>query len=403
MNVEFAAEDLAFQAEVKAFIDENLTPDMREVLQRSPTGHLSKTLQIEWQQRLAKKGWAVPNWPAEWGGPSWTATQKYIFDLEMSKASAPRVLPFGVTMVAPVIMKYGSQAQKEQYLPDIRESKVWWCQGYSEPGSGSDLASLGTTAKRDGDHYIVNGTKTWTTLGQHADMIFCLVRTSKEEKRQDGISFLLIDMKSEGITVNPIVTIDNPPPGHQEINTVFFENVKVPAENLIGEEGKGWTYAKYLLEFERGNAYAPALLAKLDRIRSYASQLEASGEPLAADPGYQRKLADTEIAIRAMEFTELRILSALSSGQNVGPESSMLKCRGTELQQQVAELALETVGAQGIPFHHPDPSAGMNEEPVYDWTSAKAPLHHFNIRKASIYAGSNEVQRNIMAKLVLGL
>ena len=403
MNLEFSSEDLAFQTEVRTWIEENLTADMREVLERSPTGHLGKDLQIEWQKRLNSKGWAVPNWPEEWGGPSWTPTEKYIFDLEMSRAGAPRMLPFGATMVAPVIMKFGTQEQKDRYLPDIRESNVWWCQGYSEPGSGSDLASLATTARREGDHYIVNGTKTWTTLGQYADWIFCLVRTSKEDKRQEGISFLLIDMKTEGITVDPIITLDRPQVGHQEINTIFFENVKVPAENLIGEEGKGWTCAKYLLEFERGNAYAPSLKAKLGRIRQYAAANVADGAPLIEDTSFSRKLDETEIAVSSMEFTELRILGALASGQNVGPESSMLKCRGTELQQQVAELAPESVGEKGIPFQHPEPRVGLNEEPVFDWSAANAPLHHFNIRKASIYAGSNEVQRNIMAKLVLGL
>lgn len=403
MNLEFSSEDLTFQTEVREWIEENLTAEMREVLKRSATGHLSKELQIEWQQRLAAKGWAVPNWPSEWGGPDWTPSQKYVFDLEMSRAGAPRMLPFGATMVAPVIMKFGTEEQKQQYLPDIRESKVWWCQGYSEPGSGSDLASLSTTAKREGDHYIVNGTKTWTTLGQYADMIFCLVRTSKEEKRQEGISFLLIDMNTPGITVDPIVTIDVPAKGHQEINTVFFENVKVPVENLVGEEGKGWTCAKYLLEFERGNAYSPGLKAKLGRIRGYAGSNPVGGGTLLDDASFVRKLDETEIAIGAMEYTELRILGALASGQNVGPESSMLKCRGTELQQQVAEMALECVGPQGMPFHHPAPHPGVNEEPTFDWESANAPLHHFNIRKASIYAGSNEVQRNIMAKLVLGL
>ena len=403
MNLEFSSEDLAFQQEVRGWIEANLTAEMREVLQRSPTGHLGKELQIEWQQRLAQKGWAVPNWPAEWGGPQWTPSQKYVFDLEMSRAGAPRMLPFGATMVAPVIMKFGTEEQKQRYLPDIRESKVWWCQGYSEPGSGSDLASLGTTAKREGDHYIVNGTKTWTTLGQYADWIFCLVRTSKEEKRQQGISFLLIDMKSEGITVDPIITLDRPSVGHQEINTVFFENVKVPVENLVGEEGKGWTCAKYLLEFERGNAYAPGLKAKLGRIRQYAAANVADGAPLSEDAAFSRKLDECEIAISSMEYTELRILGALAAGQNVGPESSMLKCRGTELQQQVAELALESVGEKGIAFQHPEPMVGLNEEPIFDWSAANAPLHHFNIRKASIYAGSNEVQRNIMAKLVLGL
>ena len=403
MNLDFSSDELAFQTEVRNWIEENLTADMREVLERSPTGHLGRELQLEWQRRLAKRGWAVPNWPAEWGGPSWTPAQKYIFDLEMSRVGAPRMLPFGATMVAPVIMKFGTQEQKERFLPDIRESKVWWCQGYSEPGSGSDLASLSTTAKREGDEYVVNGTKTWTTLGQYADWIFCLVRTSKEDKRQEGISFLLIDMKTPGITVDPIITLDQPSTGHQEINTVFFENVRVPAENLVGEEGKGWTCAKYLLEFERGNAYAPSLKAKLGRIRSYAAANVIDGAPLIEDAGFARKLDEAEIAISAMEFTELRILGALAAGQNVGPESSMLKCRGTELQQQVAELALESVGPQAIPFQHPEPAVGLNEEPIFDWQSSKAPLHHFNIRKASIYAGSNEVQRNIMAKLVLGL
>ncbi|MEE4298628.1 MAG: acyl-CoA dehydrogenase family protein [Pseudomonadales bacterium] len=403
MNLEFSSEDIAFQQEVRSWIEENLTAEMREVLERSATGHLGKELQVEWQKRLATKGWAVPNWPVEWGGPNWSPTQKYIFDLEMSRVGAPRMLPFGAPMVAPVIMKFGTEEQKQRFLPDIRDSNVWWCQGYSEPGSGSDLASLATTARREGDHYVVNGTKTWTTLGQHADWIFCLVRTSKEEKRQQGISFLLIDMKSEGITVDPIITLDRPAVGHQEINTVFFENVKVPVENLVGEEGKGWTCAKYLLEFERGNAYAPGLKAKLGRIREYAAANVADGAPLIEDPGFARKLDECEIAISSMEFTELRILGALAAGQNVGPESSMLKCRGTELQQQVAELALESVGEQGIPFQHPEPIVGLNEEPVFDWPSANAPLHHFNIRKASIYAGSNEVQRNIMAKLVLGL
>lgn len=403
MNLAFSEQDLTFQQEVRSWIESNLTSEMREVQERSPTGHLSKDLQIEWQQRLAKKGWSVPNWPKELGGPGWSPSEKYIFDLEMSRAGAPRMLPFGVTMVAPVIMKFGTEEQKQKYLPDIRDSKVWWCQGYSEPGSGSDLASLSTQAKREGDHYIVNGTKTWTTLAQHADWIFCLVRTSKEDKPQNGISFLLIDMKSEGVTVDPIVTIDRPAKGYQEINTVFFENVKVPAENLVGEEGKGWTCAKYLLEFERGNAYAPGLQASLNRIRAYAAENVRDGKSLLEDRAFRRRLDETEIAVRSMEFTELRILGALAAGQNVGPESSMLKCRGTELQQQVTELALESVGHQGMAFLHPPPVPGFNEEPVFDWESHKAPPRYFNTRKASIYAGSNEIQRNIMAKLVLGL
>jgi alkylation response protein AidB-like acyl-CoA dehydrogenase len=307
-------------------------------------------------------------------------------------------------MVAPVIMEFGTQEQKDKYLPDILASKVWWCQGYSEPGAGSDLASLGTKAVRDGDHYVVNGTKTWNTLGQHADMIFCLVRTSNEDIPQKGISFLLIDMHTPGIDVQPIVTIDNPPKGYQEINMVHFDEVKVPVENLIGEEGKGWTYAKYLLEFERGNAYSHGLKAGLNHIKQMAlSEQNGQGTSLMEDEEFAQKLSSTEIAISAMEFTELRILSSISTGKNVGPESSLLKCRGTELQQELTELAVETVANYTVPFNHPAPEKGLNYEPIGpDYANVTAP-EYFNTRKVSIYAGSNEIQRNIMAKLVLGL
>ena len=258
MDLEFSQEDFAFQMEVRQWIEEKYPEEMRK--QR----HLRKEDQVYWQQALYERGWAGLNWPEEYGGPGFTPTQRYLYDLEMSAAGTPGILPFGQSMVAPVIMAFGTDEQKEKYLPDILSSRVWWCQGYSEPGSGSDLASLRTKAVREGDHYVVNGTKTWNTLGQHADMIFCLVRTSDEDIPQKGISFLLIDMHSPGIDVQPIVTIDNPPDGYQEINMIHFTDVKVPAENLIGEEGKGWTYAKYLLEFERGNAYSHGLKASLE-------------------------------------------------------------------------------------------------------------------------------------------
>ncbi|MFN3237688.1 MAG: acyl-CoA dehydrogenase family protein [Pseudomonadales bacterium] len=404
MDLNFSEEDFAFQQEVRQWIKENYPEEMRERHKRSANGHLDKDDHVYWQQALAKKGWAGLNWPAEYGGPEFTPTQRYLFDLEMAAADTPGILPFGQSMVAPVIMKYGTEEQKQKYLPDILASNVWWCQGYSEPGSGSDLASLRTKAVRDGDEYVVNGQKTWNTLGQYADMIFCLVRTSDEDIRQMGISFLLIDMNSPGIEVRPIVTIDGPAEGRQEINEVHFTDVRVPVENLIGEEGKGWTYAKYLLEFERGNAYSHGLKAGLHGIRAMAeTEIGADGKPLIEDEDFQRKLNETEIAIHAMEFTELRILSSLSTGKNVGPESSLLKCRGTELQQRLTELAVEAVGNYALPFDNTGSMKGVNFDPIGpEYAAATAPAY-FNNRKVSIYAGSNEIQRNIMAKLVLGL
>jgi alkylation response protein AidB-like acyl-CoA dehydrogenase len=312
------------------------------------------------------------------------------------------VVPFGMTMVAPVIMKFGTPEQKEKYLPDILHSNVWWCQGYSEPGAGSDLASLKTKAEDKGDHFVVNGVKTWTTLAQHADMMFCLVRTSQESKRQLGISFLLIDMKSPGVRVSPIITLDQPEPPFQEINMVYLEDVEVPRENLVGELGQGWTCAKYLLEFERGNAYSPALKGALAHLRSIAgNETDGDGAALAEDDDFQARLRDVEVQVLALEFTELRILGALAAGQNVGPESSLLKTRGTELQQAVTELALEAIGNYAFPLDQSTPEAAPADVgPDYAVGIAQ---DYFNTRKVSIYAGSNEIQRNIMAKMVLGL
>jgi len=404
MDLSFSDEDFAFQKEVRGWIAENYPEDMKLRHERSANGHLEKEAHVYWQQALYKKGWAGLNWPAEFGGPDFTPTQRYLYDLEMSAAGTLHVLPFGMSMVAPVIMKYGTQAQRDKYLPDILASRVWWCQGYSEPGSGSDLASLSTKAVRDGDHYVVNGTKTWNTLGQYADMIFCLVRTSKEDIRQKGISFLLIDMKSPGIEVRPIITIDGPPEGRQEINEVHFTDVRVPIENCIGEEGKGWTYAKYLLEFERGNAYSHGLKAGLANLKSIAATERSSdGSSLLEDEAYQAKLSSVEIEIHAMEFTELRILSSLSTGKNVGPESSLLKCRGTEIQQSLTELMVEAVGNYSVPFDNSRSIKGNNFEAIGPEYASKASPAYFNTRKVSIFAGSNEIQRNIMAKMVLGL
>ncbi len=404
MDLTFSEEDFVFQKEVREWIKDNYPEEMRQRHRRSANGHVDKEDHVYWQQALHKKGWAGLNWPAEYGGPSFTPTQRYLFDLEMAAADTLGVMPFGLSMVAPVIMKYGTEEQKEKFLPDILATNKWWCQGYSEPGSGSDLASLKTKAVLDGDHYVVNGSKTWNTLGQYADMIFCLVRTSEEEIRQMGISFLLIDMHSPGIEVRPIVTIDGPAPGRQEINEIHFEDVRVPAENLIGEAGKGWTYAKYLLEFERGNAYSHGLKASLAGLREIAdTEFGSDGRLLSEDDSFMNKLAQVEIDIHAMEFTELRILSSISTGKNVGPESSLLKCQGTELQQALTELMVEAVGNYAVPFDNTGSVKGVNFEPIGpEYANVAAPTY-FNTRKVSIYAGSNEIQRNIMAKMVLGL
>ncbi len=404
MDLNFSEEDRAFQQDVREWLEINWPEEERERAARSAMRRMSKEDHVRWQKALAAKGWATPNWPKAYGGAGFTPNQNYIFDLETARVGAPGVIPFGIKMVAPVIMKFGTQEQKDRFLPDIQETNVWWCQGYSEPGSGSDLASLSTKAVDQGDHYLVNGVKTWTTLAQYADWMFCLVRTSQEEKRQMGISFLLIDMKTPGITVNPIVTLDQPPEGFQEINMVYMEDVKVPKENLVGEEGKGWTCAKYLLEFERGNAYSPGLKSALKHVRAMAEQeSDAQGGRLMDQEGLRSRIDDIEIQILALEFTELRILGALAAGQNVGPESSLLKTRGTELQEAITELAVEVSGSYALPFDASTPAPGDNFQPVGPEYTNGVTQHYFNTRKVSIFAGSNEIQRNIMAKLVLGL
>jgi alkylation response protein AidB-like acyl-CoA dehydrogenase len=410
MDLAFTSEDLAFQSQVRAWIADAYSPQLRAKMALSKNGYLDKAGQLEWQHALYKKGWAAPDWPVEMGGPGWTSSQRYIFNMEVSAAGCPQPSPMGLKMVAPVIMAFGNDEQKAQHLPKILASEIWWCQGYSEPGSGSDLASLQMKAEkttRDGvDGYILNGSKIWTTHAQWADWMFNLVRTSTEAKNQNGISFILVDMKTSGISVRSLPTLDGPVDGQQEINQVFYEDVFVPASNLIGEEGKGWTYAKYLLEFERGNAYAPGLKNALKKVKRIA-QVEQAGEGvLAADPDFARKLADLEIQISVLDATELKIFSGLSSGKSVGAASSMLKCKGSEMQQAISELALEAVGEAGIPFVADSWAIvdGRSNDPfpVPDYAAAVAPSY-FNYRKTSIYAGSNEIQRNIMAKMVLGL
>jgi alkylation response protein AidB-like acyl-CoA dehydrogenase len=404
MDLAFSPEDIAFQKEVREYIEANLDDEMKRLGGQSKNGYINKEGMVRWHKTLAAKGWAAPHWPKEYGGTGWSPTQKYIYDLECARAGTPTLSPMGVRMVAPVIMAFGTDEQKKQHLPSILNCDKWWCQGYSEPGSGSDLASLQMRAEDKGDHYLCNGTKIWTTHAQWADWMFCLVRTNPNtEKRQEGISFILIDMKTPGITVKPIVTLDGPVEDEQEINEVFFDDVKVPKANRIGEEGKGWTYAKYLLEFERGNTYAPGLKRGIRKLRTIASaELDGQGGAMVDDPDFQAKINDLEIQATALEFTELRIFAELAGGQNPGAKSSILKTRGSEMQQRLSELLVEAVGGYAQPFVQDTFAISNEPRPGPDHAAPVAPAY-FNYRKASIYAGSNEIQRNIMSKLVLGL
>ncbi|MBT4689514.1 MAG: pimeloyl-CoA dehydrogenase large subunit [Rhodospirillaceae bacterium] len=403
MDIQYSDDELAFRDEVRAFIAENHTPEIKAKTAKSMTGYIHQDDHVTWQKALHKKGWIATNWPVEHGGPGWSATQKYIYDTEMLRAGTLRPVAFGLKMVAPVIMEFGTEEQKQKYLPDILQSNVWWCQGYSEPGSGSDLASLQTRAIPDGDDYIVNGSKIWTTMAQRADMIFCLVRTSTEGKRQEGISFLLIDMTTPGIKVEPIVLLDQTDAPEQEVNQVFFTDVRVPQTNRVGKENDGWTVAKYLLEFERGNAYAGGLHGGLGRVREIAKQERGDGARLIDDPAFAAKLAALEVTARAVEYTELRTLSALGAGQRVGASSSILKCQGSTMTQEVGELAVEAMAYYASPFDRGVLDAGANVEPIGPDYAAAAAGRYFNQRKATIYGGSNEVQHEIVAKRILGM
>ena len=407
MDLSFSDQDIAFQKEVRDWIAAAFTPELRAQTAMSKNGYLDKAGQIAWQKKLFEKGWVAPNWPQEFGGPGLSPSQRAILQMELGDAGCPSVSPMGVSMVAPVIMAFGNDAQKAEHLPPILSSDIWWCQGYSEPGSGSDLASLQMSAVRDGDEYVLNGSKIWTTHAQWADWMFCLVRTSKEGKPQEGISFIIFPMDLDGISVRALPTLDGPAEGEQEINQVFFENVRVPIEDsLIGEENKGWTYAKYLLQFERGNAYAPRLRHALAKVRKIAGIEQSDGTPLLQDAEFARKLALLEMAVETLSATENRIFSALNAGEAVGAKSSMLKCQGSEVQQEITALMLEACGNYAAPFVRDSwahLAEGSNEAlPAPDYAAPVAPAY-FNYRKTSIYAGSNEIQRNIMAKMVLGL
>ena len=395
MDLNYSAADNAFRQEVRSWLEANLPAQIREKVlnHRRPNRDDFKT----WHKLLAGKGWSAPHWPVEFGGTGWNATQRHIWDEENARVGAPGVLPFGVAMVAPVIMKYGNAEQKSYYLPRILDCTDWWCQGYSEPGSGSDLASLKTRAEltSDGKHYIVNGQKTWTTLGQYGDWMFNLVRTSSEGKPQTGISFLLLDMKSPGVTVRPIKLLD----GGHEVNEVFFDNVEVPAENLIGEENKGWTYAKHLLSHERTN------IADVNRAKRELERLKriAKAEGVYDDVRFRDEIAKLEVDVVALEMLVLRVLSAEKSGKNSLDIAGLLKIRGSEIQQRYSELMMLAAGPYALPLIREAMEAGWQGD-FPGGVLANAPLAstYFNMRKTTIYGGSNEVQRNIVAQTILG-
>ncbi|MBD3650279.1 MAG: acyl-CoA dehydrogenase family protein, partial [Alcanivorax sp.] len=386
MDINYTAEERAFRDEVRTFLNEKLPKDISSKVKEHK--RLGKEDTIRWQKILNEQGWLALHWPKEYGGTGWSPIQKHIFEEECAEAGAPTVLPFGVNMVAPVIIKFGTQEQKDYYLPRILRSDDWWCQGYSEPGAGSDLASLKTRAVRDGDHYIVNGQKTWTTLGQHANMIFCLVRTNTEVKAQEGISFLLIDMNTPGITVRPIITLD----GEHEVNEVFFEDVKVPVENLVGEEDKGWTYAKYLLTYERtGLAGIGLSKAALQHLKELASRCLKNGRPLIEDSSFSQRIAKVEIDLMAAAISNLRIIASVEGGGVPGAESSMLKVRGTEIRQAINDLARRAIGPYAIPFVEEELDLDYEGDFLSDENAAPLAAQYFNNRKLSIFGGSNEI------------
>jgi alkylation response protein AidB-like acyl-CoA dehydrogenase len=392
MDLNFSPAETAFREEVRNFVKEKLPGPIRHKVMNGV--HLTRDDHVLWQRTLHQRGWGGPGWPKEFGGPGWTPTEQYVFEEECAAGGAPRLISFGLKMIAPVLMAFGNPAQQQRYLPKILSAEEWWCQGYSEPGAGSDLAAVKTRAELvrsgEGDHYLVNGQKTWTTLGQHADWIFCLVRTNPEAKAQRGISFLLVDMKTPGVTVRPIITLD----GAHEVNEVWLEDVKVPVANLIGEENKGWTYAKFLLGHERTNiagiGIAKRELARLKRIAEAEGRLD--------DPLFAARVAQVEIDLMALEITNLRVLAGETRAEREnkapGPEASILKIKGTEIQQAISELMMQAVGAYALPFKQSDVG------PDY---ATNLGAGYCNLRKLSIFGGSNEIQKNIISQMIMGL
>ena len=390
MDLNFTAEEMAFAAEVRGFVQRVLPGEIRDAVlagEHTPAEYIAR-----WQRILHAQGWGAPTWPREWGGPGWDPVRQHLFDEECMVAGAPRQLPFGLRMVGPVLMKFGTAEQQGRFLPRIPSAEDWWCQGYSEPGAGSDLAGLATRAVRRGDRYVVSGQKTWTTLAQHADWMFCLVRTDAEAKKQEGISFLLVDMKSKGVTVRPIRLLD----GSLEVNEVFLDDVEVPVEQRVGDENQGWTIAKYLLEHERtGIANVGINKRELARAKRLARECRRNGRPLAEDPLFAARLAEVEIELMALDVLNLRVLAAARDRGSPGPMASMLKIKGSELYQRIAELILESQGRSAL--------ACRWDEAAQRWVQDAAAAFYLNLRKVTIYGGSNEIQRSIIAKHVLDL
>jgi len=397
MDINFSAEDLAFRDEVRDFFATEFDAETAHKLSGVQTADYKPAI-VSWQKKLNAKGWIAPGWPKEYGGTGWSATQKFIYETERGAAGIPDVVPFGLKMVAPVIFTFGTEEQKARFLPSILSSDDWWCQGYSEPGAGSDLAALSTTAEYAGDNYLVNGAKIWTTFAQYADWIFCLVRTTKGMRKQQGISFLLIDMKTPGVTVKPIVTID----GKHSLNEVHFENVLVPTDNLIGEQDKGWTYAKALLAHERtGMAEVADSKRMLRTLKQRATEEVNGGEAMINDPVFQLRLSDIEMELMALEYTELRVFASMAGGGMPGPESSLLKIKGTEISQAIHELQLQLAGSYGGALQAVQGDLS-SDELGHDYAHEARGKYMYG-RAATIYGGSNEVQRNVIAKAVLGL
>jgi len=400
MDLSFKQEHAAFRDEVKKFLKDELTEELREAGKLTASVFSEVEFSSKWHKILYKKGWIGASWPEEYGGTGWDDMQRYIFRSECASAGTPSPTAMGLAMVGPVLMKHGTQKQKDFYLPRILSGEDFWCQGYSEPGSGSDLASLQCKAVRDGDHYLINGTKIWTTHAQHANRIFCLVRTDNSGKPQQGITFLLIDMDTPGIEIKPIITLA----GDHEVNQTFFDDVKVPVENVVGEENDGWTVAKYLLEFERGGGYAAALQEQARKIKSIASKERSdSGESLLEDKNFSRALNEVEIEVEAVLMTEHRIMSDIAERGHPGPASSILKSRGSELKQTLDELAVSAMGYYTLPLQNEARKLGSNFEVIGPDYGVTIYPQYLNNRATTIYGGSNEVQKNIMAKFVLGL
>ena len=399
MDLNYSGEELSFREEVRRFLVKALPHDIRQRVRNGDQGRLKHDVQ-SWQNIIYQHGWAAPAWPIEFGGTGWSKVQQFIFETECALADAPPQLAFGIKMIGPVLIRYGTPAQQQRFLPGVLSGTDWWCQGYSEPGSGSDLASLKMQAVRDGDHYVLNGQKIWNTFGQFADWIFCLVRTANGGKPQRGISFVLVEMKSPGITVRPTRLLD----GSFEVNEIWFDNVRVPVENRIGEENQGWTYAKFLLGHERANiaGIGPSKRALL-QLKQNAAGVMKSGRPLLEDALFSTKIAQVEIDLMALEITNLRVIVADAEKRAPGPEASILKIRGTEIAQRISELQLEVFGATALSFEGESLIAGFDDAVGAASPASNASADYMNLRKLSVFGGSNEIQRNIIAQMILGL